>query len=91
MLISACTSCSGRSRGSSTASGLECASHCIRRFTRAHEQQLEFFTKAAMVGHEQGLITVIQDETKRTEEKEEAGYRSPNTTSTAKDQQSQET
>ena len=54
------------------------------------EQQLLFFTKA-MVGHEQGLITVIQDETKRTEEKEEAGYRSPNTTSTAKDQQSQET
>ena len=40
------------------------------------EQQLLFFTKA-MVGHEQGLITVIQDESKRTEEKEEAGYRSP--------------
>jgi len=40
------------------------------------EQQLEFFTKA-MVDQEQQLITVIQEETKRTEEKEEAGYRSP--------------
>jgi len=35
MPISACTSRSGRSRGSSTASGLEGACHCIRRFTRA--------------------------------------------------------
>ena len=36
------------------------------------EQQLEFFTKAMV-----RPITVIQEETKRTEEKEEAGYRSP--------------
>jgi len=35
MPISACNSCSGRSRGSSTASGLESTSHCIRCFTRA--------------------------------------------------------
>ena len=35
MPISACTSCSGRIRGSSTASGLEGASHCIRRFISA--------------------------------------------------------
>jgi len=39
------------------------------------EQQLEFFTKA-MVNREQELITVIQEETKRTERKEEAGCRS---------------
>ena len=47
------------------------------------------------LGREQEQITVIQEETKRTEEKEETGYRSPtwslvNTTSTAKDQPSQE-
>ena len=35
MPIYACTFRSGRSRGSSTTSGLEVASHCIRRFTRA--------------------------------------------------------
>ena len=40
------------------------------------EQQLEIFTKA-MVRPRTKLITVIQEETKRTEEKEEVGYRSP--------------
>ena len=40
------------------------------------EQQLEFFTKA-MVRPRQELITVIQEESKRMEEQEEAGYRSP--------------
>jgi len=35
MPISACTSHSSRSRGSSTASGLKGTSHYIRRFTRA--------------------------------------------------------
>ena len=40
-----------------------------------HEQQLIFFTKQ-WLDREQELITVIQEETKRTEEKEEAGYRS---------------
>jgi len=40
------------------------------------EQQLEFFRKQ-WLDREQELITVIQEETKRTEEKEEAGYRSP--------------
>jgi len=38
---------------------------------------------------EQELITVIQDEIKRMEEREEAGFRAP-TWSNAKDQQSQE-
>jgi len=41
-----------------------------------HEKQLDLFTKA-MVGptrREQELITVIQEETKHTEGKEEAGY-----------------
>ena len=44
----------------------------------SHEQQLAFLTKA-MVGpsFEQELITVIKEETKRTEEKEEAWYRLP--------------
>ena len=40
------------------------------------EQQLEFLRKR-WLDREQELITVIQEETKRTEEKEEAGYRSP--------------
>ena len=40
------------------------------------EQQLEFLQKR-WLDREQKLITVIQEETKRTEEKEEAGYRSP--------------
>jgi len=35
------------------------------------------FVKEVMVGLTTKLITVIQDETKRTEEKEEAGVRSP--------------
>jgi len=48
------------------------------------EQQLEFSRKR-WLDREQELITVIQVETKSTEEKEEAGYRSP------KDIQSQET
>jgi len=43
MPISACTSRSGRSRGSSTASGLEGTSHCIRRFTRAGPFLLDAF------------------------------------------------
>ena len=43
--ISACTSRSGRSRGSSTASGLEGASHCIRRFTRARPFLLNAFPR----------------------------------------------
>ena len=40
------------------------------------EQQLEFLRKR-WLDREQELIAVIQEETKRTEEKEEAGYRSP--------------
>ena len=40
------------------------------------EQQLEIFTKA-MVRPRTKLITVIQEETKSTEETEEVGYRSP--------------
>jgi len=40
------------------------------------EQQLNFLRKR-WLDREQELITVIQEETKRTEEKEEAGYRSP--------------
>jgi len=40
------------------------------------EQQLDFLRKR-WLDREQELITVIQEETKRTEEKEEAGYRSP--------------
>ena len=43
MPISACTSRSGRSRGSSTASSLEGASHCIRCFTRARPFLLDAF------------------------------------------------
>ena len=57
------------------------------------EQQLEFLRKR-WLDREQELITVIQEESKRTEEKEEAEYRFTNvvnTTSTAKDQQGQET
>ena len=45
MPISACTSRSGRSRGSSTASGLEGASHCICRFTRAGPFLLDAFLR----------------------------------------------
>jgi len=45
MQISACTSRSGRSRGSSTASGLEGASHCIRCFTRAGPFLLDAFPR----------------------------------------------
>jgi len=40
------------------------------------EQQLKFLRKR-WLDREQELITVVQEETKRTEEKEEAGYRSP--------------
>ena len=40
------------------------------------EMQLEFLRKR-WLDREQELITVIQEETKHTEEKEEAGYRSP--------------
>ena len=40
------------------------------------EQQLNFLRKR-WLDREQELITDIQEETKRTEEKEEAGYRSP--------------
>ena len=40
------------------------------------KQLLEFLQKQ-WLDQEQGLITVIQEKTKRTEEKEEAGYRSP--------------
>jgi len=40
------------------------------------EQQLEFLRKR-WLDREQELIIVIQEETKRTEEKEETGYRSP--------------
>jgi len=40
------------------------------------EQQMYFLTKA-MVRPRTKLITVIQKKTKRTEENEEAGYRSP--------------
>jgi len=35
------------------------------------------FLRKRWLDREQELITVIQEETKRTEEKEEAGYRSP--------------
>ena len=45
MPISACTSRSGRRRGLSTASGLEGASHCIRRFTRAGPFLLDAFPR----------------------------------------------
>jgi len=41
------------------------------------EQQLDFFTKAMVRPRTRGEITVIQEETKRTEEKEETRYRSP--------------
>jgi len=40
------------------------------------EQHLNFLRKR-WLDREQELITVIQEITKRTEEKEEAGYRSP--------------
>ena len=40
------------------------------------EQQLDFLRKR-WLDREQELITVNQEETKRTEEKQEAGYRSP--------------
>ena len=40
------------------------------------EQQLYFLQKR-WLDQEQELITATQEETKRTEEKEEAGYRSP--------------
>jgi len=40
------------------------------------EQQLDFSRKR-WLDREQELITVIQEETKRTEGNEEAGYRSP--------------
>jgi len=40
------------------------------------KQPLELLRKR-WSDREQELITVIQEETKRTEEKEEAGYRSP--------------
>jgi len=40
------------------------------------EQQLEFFTKR-WLDREQELITAIQEETERTEEKEEAEHTSP--------------
>ena len=45
MPISACTSRSGRSRGTSTASGLEGASHCIRLFIRAGPFLLDAFPR----------------------------------------------
>jgi len=45
MLISIGTSRSGRSRGSSTASGLEGASRCIRRFTLAARVECIFSVK----------------------------------------------
>ena len=45
MLISACTSRFCRSRGSSMASGLEGASHCIRRITRAGPFLLDAFPR----------------------------------------------
>jgi len=45
MPISAFTSRSGRSRGSSTASGLEGASHCIRRFSRPGPFLLDAFPR----------------------------------------------
>jgi len=41
-----------------------------------HEQQLNFLRKR-WLDREQELITFIKEETKRTEEKEETGYRSP--------------
>jgi len=41
------------------------------------EQQLEFFTKAIVGPNEQELIRLIQAETKRMEEKKEAGFGSP--------------
>ena len=40
------------------------------------EQQLNFLRKQ-WLNREQELITVIQEETKRTEDKEETGHRSP--------------
>jgi len=40
------------------------------------EQQSDFFTKV-IVGPRTRLITFIQEEIKRMEEKEEAGHRSP--------------
>jgi len=40
------------------------------------EQQLDFLRKR-WLDREQELITVIQEESKRTEKKKEAGYRSP--------------
>ena len=45
MPISACTSRSSRSRGSLTASSLQGASHCIRRFTRAGLFLLDVFSR----------------------------------------------
>jgi len=51
------------------------------------------FLRKKWLDREQELITVIQEETKRTEEKEEAGYRSTNMVNTTctKDKHSQET
>ena len=43
-----------------------------------HYRRMEIAKKErAMELQEQELITVTQEETKRTEEREEAGYRSP--------------
>jgi len=45
-----------------------------------HQRGMELSKKARVLGwegHEQALITTIRKETKRTEELEEAGYRSP--------------
>jgi len=47
MPIYACTSRSGRSRRSSTASGLKGASNCIRRFTRAGPFLLDAFPRCS--------------------------------------------
>ena len=41
------------------------------------EQQLEFFMKAMVRPRTRADLTIIQEEIKRTEEKEEAGHRSP--------------
>jgi len=41
------------------------------------EQQLEIFLRKRLLDRKKELITVIQKETKRTEEKKEAGYTSP--------------
>ena len=58
-----------------TTEGLTTCMELHRGWTIASSSWI--FVRKQWLDREQELITVIQEETKRTEEKEEAGYRSP--------------